>query len=110
MAKKILDALCLAVLCTILALGLWPFHSPTNEVSWLRAGNGLSYARYGTAMSSGVFEAGQENSFQCRRFNQLTEHVPKAGGRPILSAPSHFLSGIDGLPPHRESFTSQATD
>ena len=62
MAKKILDALCLAVLCTILALGLWPFHSPTNEVSWLRAGNGLSYARYGTAMSSGVFEAGPNGS------------------------------------------------
>jgi hypothetical protein len=43
--------ICLAVLCTILSLGLWPFHAPKNDVRWLR-GRGLEFGRFGTAISS----------------------------------------------------------
>ena len=50
-----LDATCIAVLCVILTLGLWPFHSPKNDVSWLRNSNGLRFGRDATAMSSSAF-------------------------------------------------------
>ncbi|MFY9723936.1 MAG: VanZ family protein [Bryobacteraceae bacterium] len=56
MTAKILDIVCIAVLCTILTLGLWPFHAPQNDVTWLGARNGLHFGRYGTVISSGAFE------------------------------------------------------
>src|ERR1700683_4913803 len=56
MQSKLLGVLCIAVLCIILTLGLWPFHSPKNDVTWLRNANGLSFGRYGTAQSSGVLK------------------------------------------------------
>lgn len=49
-----LNVICFAVLCVILTLGLWPFHSPKNEVTWLGSRNGLRFGRYGTAISSGA--------------------------------------------------------
>ena len=52
-----LALLCLAVLCTILTLGLWPFHSPRNEVSWLAHANGLRFGTYGTVFGSRPFFA-----------------------------------------------------
>ncbi|HEY9141952.1 MAG TPA: VanZ family protein [Bryobacteraceae bacterium] len=56
MNAKTLDLLCIAVLCTILTLGLWPFHSPKNDVTWLGKRNGLHFGRYGTVIGSGAFE------------------------------------------------------
>jgi VanZ like family/Concanavalin A-like lectin/glucanases superfamily len=59
------DVICLAVLCVILTLGLWPFHSPENEVSWLGIHNGLRFGRFGTVVSSAAFpmtSAGSEAS------------------------------------------------
>ncbi len=56
MIAKILDIVCIAVLCTILTLGLWPFHAPKNDVTWLGERNGLHFGRYGTAIGSGPFE------------------------------------------------------
>ena len=50
------DVICVAVLCVILTLGLWPFHSPENEVAWLVNRNGLQLGRYGTVISSGAFQ------------------------------------------------------
>jgi VanZ family protein len=44
------------VLGGILTAGLWPFHSPKNDVKWLRSGSGLSFGTYGTILSSGVFD------------------------------------------------------
>lgn len=55
MKNQLLALLCLAVLYTILALGLWPFHSPRNEVTWLPSRNGLRFGRYGTLLSSSSF-------------------------------------------------------
>ena len=52
MKTTALGLLCLAVLCAILALGLWPFHSPENTVTWLSNRNGLRFGKYGTVFSS----------------------------------------------------------
>ena len=35
MQKRVLALLCATVLSAILTAGLWPFHSPKNQVSWL---------------------------------------------------------------------------
>lgn len=51
-----LGAICLAVLCVILTLGLWPFHSPANEVEWLRDTDGLGFGRFGTVLSGESFQ------------------------------------------------------
>lgn len=50
-----LALICIAVLCTILTLGLWPFRAPANGVTWLANRNGLSLGRYSTVLSSGPF-------------------------------------------------------
>ena len=47
--------ICIVVLCTILTLGLWPFHSPRNHVSWLEHKSGIRFERYGTVATSGLF-------------------------------------------------------
>ena len=56
MSTKLLNLVCAAVLCVILSLGLWPFHVPENEVSWLSERNGLRFGGNGTAISSRSFE------------------------------------------------------
>ena len=55
MKKQLLDLICVSVLCIVLTLGLWPFHSPKNEVTWLRDRNGLRFGSCGTVMSAGAF-------------------------------------------------------
>ncbi|MGB7760447.1 MAG: VanZ family protein [Bryobacteraceae bacterium] len=56
MIAKILDLACIAVLCTILTLGLWPFHAPGNEVAWLAGRNGLRFGGHGTVIGSREFD------------------------------------------------------
>src|SRR5215813_5350552 len=56
MKTFLLDLICVAVLCVILSLGLWPFHSPDNEVTWLNNHNGLRLGRHATISSSGVLQ------------------------------------------------------
>jgi VanZ family protein len=41
----------------ILVAGLWPFHAPRNEVSWLSQGNGLLFGKHGSIVSRGTFKA-----------------------------------------------------
>src|ERR1700752_2922077 len=53
---RIPGLVCLSLLCLILALGLWPFHRPKNEVAWLRNESGLRFGGYGTILSSGKFQ------------------------------------------------------
>ncbi len=48
---------CGFVLGGILVAGLWPFHAPKNQVSWLGERNGLSFGRYGSVVSAGVFQS-----------------------------------------------------
>lgn len=42
------------MLCIILTLGLWPFHSPKNDVTWSKGLSGLSFGRYATVQSPGI--------------------------------------------------------
>lgn len=62
MASKILTVMCLLVVCGILAAGLWPFHSPQNEVSWLGDGNGIVFGDYGSLLSPHAFKPSNSNS------------------------------------------------
>ncbi|MGD0136062.1 MAG: VanZ family protein [Bryobacteraceae bacterium] len=50
---RILALICILVLCGIWVAGLWPFHSPTNQIAWLADTNGLLFGRHGTAFTSG---------------------------------------------------------
>lgn len=52
----LLGLVCFAVLCITLSLGLWPFHSPKNDVTWLKNANGVSFGRYGVVVSSDVLK------------------------------------------------------
>jgi hypothetical protein len=61
MKTLLLDLICVGVVCVILTLGLWPFHSPDNEVSWLANRNGLAFGRFSTVISSAALQVtGQE--------------------------------------------------
>ncbi len=51
MPKRLLGPLCVFVVCGILTLGLWPFHSPANDVRWLKGAHGLSLDGEGTLFS-----------------------------------------------------------
>jgi hypothetical protein len=57
-----LRALCAFVVCVILVAGLWPFHSPKNQVSWLGNGNGLLFGDYGSLLSAGVLRSSNSNN------------------------------------------------
>jgi glycopeptide antibiotics resistance protein len=48
---------CVAVLGIILSLGLWPFHVPPNEVSWLKGRPGLEFGRFSVAIGSDTLKA-----------------------------------------------------
>jgi D-glycero-D-manno-heptose 1,7-bisphosphate phosphatase len=52
---KVVAAVCISIVCVLLVAGLWPFHTPRNEVDWLRNENGLHFGRYGSAVSKAVF-------------------------------------------------------
>jgi hypothetical protein len=53
----LLRAICALILLGILVAGLWPFHAPRNEVSWLSPRNGLFFGKYGSIVSAGPFKA-----------------------------------------------------
>jgi hypothetical protein len=77
----LLGIACLAVLCVNLVPGLWPFHSPRNEVAWLKDHNGLRFGDYGTVMSTGVFKgAGSRDEASCSIELWLQSTLPDNGG------------------------------
>ena len=41
----------------MLVAGLWPFHHPKNDVTWLENENGLRFGHHATVFSAGTFEA-----------------------------------------------------
>lgn len=51
-----LTGICVFVLGGILVAGLWPFHAPRNEVTWLSQGDGLLLRKYGTVISAAPFQ------------------------------------------------------
>lgn len=52
---KVISALCVFVLGSILVAGLWPFHISRNAVSWLKDENGLRFDGHGAVVSAGAF-------------------------------------------------------
>jgi VanZ family protein len=52
MPKRLLGPLCVFVVCGILTLGLWPFHSPANDVKWSEGAHGLSLQGEGSLFST----------------------------------------------------------
>jgi VanZ family protein len=52
-APVVLNVICAAVLAITLTLGLWPFHSPSNQVAWLPQRNGISLGNSATLLSDG---------------------------------------------------------
>jgi VanZ like family/Concanavalin A-like lectin/glucanases superfamily len=55
--QKILGGLSILMLCAVLVAGLWPFHAPNNQVTWLTSTSGLRFGRHGTVLSSSIFPA-----------------------------------------------------
>ena len=62
---KPLATACVATLCVILSLGLWPFRAPTNAVAWLPSSNGLRFGGNGTAVSVGEVPVGAKPEAPC---------------------------------------------
>jgi len=59
MQKMLLRVICVCVLLIILTAGLWPFHAPRNDVSWLSQGNGLRFGKHGAILSANPFAANE---------------------------------------------------
>jgi hypothetical protein len=72
----LLRAICAFVLLGILVAGLWPFHAPKNEVSWLNHGSGLFFGKYGSIVSAGPIKADPIRADSaCSRGLQHTLHI-----------------------------------
>lgn len=98
-AARILGLLCAVVLGSTLTAGLWPFHAPRNNVSWLTGKRGLHFGRQGTILSSGAFKSGAEegastgsleiwvtpSSVWDRKTTLLAFYTPEEGERCALS-------------------------
>ncbi|HXM65055.1 MAG TPA: VanZ family protein [Terriglobales bacterium] len=66
MQKKVLGLICAVVLIIILIAGLWPFHAPRNQVSWLSNVNGLHFGQYGVILGPGTSTfAGSKDGIFC---------------------------------------------
>jgi hypothetical protein len=55
-ARIALGLICILVVCGIFTAGLWPFHGPKNDVTWLPHGGGLRFGDFGSIFSSGSFK------------------------------------------------------
>jgi len=66
--------LCFIVLCITLSLGLWPFHAPRNDVTWLNDGSGLAFGKQGTVMSLGVLKVAEIARLSVESSGSLVNH------------------------------------
>jgi hypothetical protein len=92
--SALLRLVCLAVLCITLSLGLWPFHSPRNDVAWLTDGNGIAFGKNGTAMSSDVLITENSTERDC-------------GSVEIWGRPDHWRSSATLLALYRPEYGTQ---
>ena len=63
--RQAISVLYLFTLCATLVAGLWPFHPPTNEVTWVENENALRFGKHGTALSSRTFVLGSYGGPSC---------------------------------------------
>lgn len=85
----LLRVLCGILLCGVLGAGLWPFHAPKNEVSWLSNGNGLLFGDYGTLLSAGVFKPSVSNDGVCLEIWLEPRVIDDAGTILSFYSPDH---------------------
>lgn len=52
---RIIEGVCICIVCILLTAGLWPFHTPKNDVTWMANENGLRFGRFGSILSEGMF-------------------------------------------------------
>ncbi len=78
--RQAIGALAMLTLCGILVAGLWPFHSPKNQVHWLDNENGLRFGDYGTILSSGIFESASSDGPSCSLEIWLEPALPRNAG------------------------------
>jgi len=57
MRSRAIIGSCVGTLTIILVAGLWPFHSPKNDVTWLPGENGIRISSHGCLVSSSSFRA-----------------------------------------------------
>jgi hypothetical protein len=76
----LLIAACALNLIGILVAGLWPFHSPKNDVAWLHTGNGLVFGKHGSIVSSGSFEGSAAQNAACSIEIWLRPERPNSSG------------------------------
>lgn len=84
---KLLRTICACVLLGILVAGLWPFHAPRNDVSWLSEGRGLLFGKHGSIMSSSPFKphAAQGNNSCSLEIWLKPSRIDSGGGGMILA-------------------------
>jgi VanZ family protein len=91
----LLTATCAVLLGVILFAGLWPFHAPKNEVSWLSNGNGLLFGDHGSLLSAGAFSTSSSMHGACLEI--WLEPTAISGSGTILSfyPPEHRSTLIE---------------
>jgi len=52
---RLIETACISILGILLVAGLWPFHVPKNDVTWLTNGDGLRFGPYGAIVSASSF-------------------------------------------------------
>jgi len=50
-----LGTICVCLVLGMLTAGLWPFHQPRNNVTWITTRNGLFFGYHGVVLSNGAF-------------------------------------------------------
>jgi hypothetical protein len=63
--SRALGILSICVVFAMLVAGLWPFHAPLNEVTWVTDADGVSFGGHGTLLSTSTFELNLEAQAAC---------------------------------------------
>jgi hypothetical protein len=66
--------------------GLWPFHSPRNDVTWLNSENGIRLGRFGCVFSSAGFQDHESKADTSGSLELWTKAAPLTKGRRTILA------------------------
>ena len=65
LAGRLLPFLCLVILMATLAFGMWPFHSPQNDITWVPGKHAIHIGENGTALSTADLRVGSGINPSC---------------------------------------------
>lgn len=77
---------CIATLAIILVAGLWPFHSPENNVNWLTNEDGIRFGRFGCVFSIGPIADQQSRQSTSGSLELWIKPAPATKGRRTILA------------------------